>query len=102
MTKKELEAANLALLTTLNEAIECYKSALDYKSGHLIEQHGDRKTVTELEEVVRVHKKKSRQIYKQIQGDAVAELQFPTMLRKMWSADEIQEWLDSQAARLKK
>lgn len=97
MTKKELEAANLALLTSLNEAIECYKSALEYKSGHLIEQHGDHKTVADLEEIVKAHKKKSKYIYQQIQSDTIAGLQFPVVLRKMWSGDEVQQWLQEQA-----
>lgn len=30
-----------------------------------------------------------------------SKLQFPTMLRKMWSGGDVQEWLDEQASKPK-
>lgn len=33
----------------------------------------------------------------EMKADAIEELTFPTMLRKMWSGGEVQEWLDQQA-----
>lgn len=32
------------------------------------------------------------------EADVIASLRFPTMLRKMWSGGEVQQWLDEQAA----
>lgn len=38
----------------------------------------------------------------QWQAEAVSALRFPASLRKMWSGGEVQKWLDSQAAELRR
>lgn len=92
MTKKELEAANLTLLTALNEAV----NLLDTDNATVAEK------VDELREIIKVHKKSSRFIYKQIQSDTIAGLRFPAELRKMWSGGEVQDWLTEQSKNVKK
>jgi transcriptional regulator NrdR family protein len=84
-TNQELEASNLLLLATLNEAID------------LIHHDVDSVKLRELREVVETHRKYSERIYKQLQIDTIAALRFPTMLRKMWSGQEVQSWLEEQA-----
>lgn len=37
-----------------------------------------------------------------VRADAIAGLAFPTMLRKMWSGHEVQEWLTDQASKMLK
>ena len=89
-TKRELETTNLTLLASLNEALEL-----------LDENNISNDEVQELREVVKSHRKNSKFIYQQIQSDTIAALQFPVMLRKMWSGNEVQEWLQVTAKQIK-
>ena len=100
MTKAEqraLEAANLALITTLDSALNELRDVLMYKDPHLAKKHKDYETLEELCETLNELKKGGAEILTHIQADAIEELHFPALLRKMWSGHEVQEWLQSQA-----
>ena len=96
-TKKTLAAKNLALTTALSEAITEYKDAIAYKSEYLVEKHKDVETIAELEEILTVATKDGHSLLKHLQADAIETLKFPTELRKMWSGQEVQEWIANQA-----
>lgn len=92
-----LKAMNLALVTALSDAIAELRYALEYKDAHLVKKHKDLETVEELQEILDLHRDHGAAIFKEIQADAIESLNFPVMLRKMWSGSDVQEWLAQQA-----
>lgn len=105
MTKKEADeitARNLALIATLDEALNELEDALQYKFEYLVKKHNDLETLEELRETLNELKKDGPEMLKHIQADAIEELYFPALLRKMWSGHEIQEWLKEQACQKRK
>lgn len=93
----ELAARNLALIATLDEALIELEDALQYKFEYLVQKHKDLETLEELRQSLDSLNVNSDEMLRNIQADAIENLQFPTMLRKMWSGNEVQEWLKEQA-----
>jgi hypothetical protein len=89
LIRRTLEAESMIeRLRSAHEGATCPEETLDNMMKILKEDRASEKTM----ESLKTH----------WQADAVSSLRFPTMLRKMWSGGEVQQWLEEQADEMRR
>lgn len=107
----ELALANgqLSVLRDLYKEVEAERDALaaqahalNTAAGYILNARkplAKRRAYAALADAVN---KTTQQHLREVRAEAVSSLRFPVMLRRMWSGGEVQDWLKSEAERIRR